>query len=40
LHAAELPALRWKLANLRTFSQRRPAAFENQAKMLEKNLGF
>lgn len=34
-HAAELPALRWKLANLQTFSQRRPADFEKQAGVLE-----
>lgn len=27
-YAAELPALRWKLANLQTFRQRRPADFE------------
>ncbi|MBM3341101.1 MAG: nucleotidyl transferase AbiEii/AbiGii toxin family protein [Betaproteobacteria bacterium] len=34
-HAAELPALRWKLANLQTFSKRRPADFEQQARALE-----
>jgi predicted nucleotidyltransferase component of viral defense system len=34
-HAADLPALRWKLANLQTFSQRRPADFEKQAGVLE-----
>jgi predicted nucleotidyltransferase component of viral defense system len=34
-HAAELPALRWKLSNLQTFSQRRPADFEKQAETLE-----
>jgi hypothetical protein len=34
-HAADLPALRWKLANLKTFSQRRPADFERQAGVLE-----
>lgn len=34
-HAAELPALRWKLANLQTFHKRRPDDFENQAKALE-----
>jgi len=37
-HAAELPALRWKLTNLRTFSQRRPADFETQARALETSL--
>lgn len=30
-HASELPALRWKLNNLQTFSQRRLADFEKQA---------
>lgn len=30
-HAAELPALRWKLSNLETFRKRRPADFEAQA---------
>lgn len=34
-HASELPALRWKLENLQTFSQRRPADFEKQAGALE-----
>jgi predicted nucleotidyltransferase component of viral defense system len=34
-HASELPALRWKLNNLQTFSQRRPADFEKQASTLE-----
>jgi predicted nucleotidyltransferase component of viral defense system len=34
-HAAELPALRWKLVNLQTFRQRRPADFKKQAAMLE-----
>lgn len=38
-HAAELPALRWKLANLRTFQKRRPDDFESQAKALETKLG-
>jgi predicted nucleotidyltransferase component of viral defense system len=33
-HAAHLPALRWKLANLRTFGQRRPADFARQAEAL------
>jgi hypothetical protein len=35
-HAAQLPALRWKLDNLRTFSQRRPADFAVQATKLGK----
>ena len=34
-HASELPALRWKLGNLQTFSQRRPADLEKQAATLE-----
>ena len=34
-HASELPALRWKLGKLQTFSQRRPADFEKQAATLE-----
>jgi hypothetical protein len=34
-HAAQLPALRWKVANLETFSQRRPADFAAQAHALE-----
>lgn len=38
-HAAELPALRWKLSNLETFRQRRPADFERQAQLLESHLG-
>lgn len=33
-HASALPALRWKLGNLQTFSQRRPADFEKQAATL------
>lgn len=37
-YAAELPALRWKLANLETFRKRRPADFESQAKALETGL--
>lgn len=37
-HASELPALRWKLANLETFRQRRPADFEKQAALLESRL--
>jgi hypothetical protein len=38
-HAAELPALRWKLANLEIFRKRRPRDFENQAKELDAKLG-
>lgn len=38
-HASELPALRWKLNNLQSFSQRRPMDFEKQASTLEKLLG-
>lgn len=38
-HAAELPALRWKLANLATFRDRRPADFERQATLLAEQLG-
>jgi predicted nucleotidyltransferase component of viral defense system len=38
-HAAELPALRWKLANLETFRKRRPRDFESQAKELDTKLG-
>lgn len=38
-YSAELPALRWKLANLETFRERRAADFEQQAKELEDNLG-
>jgi predicted nucleotidyltransferase component of viral defense system len=34
-HASELPALRWKLGNLQTFSQRRPADLEKQAATLK-----
>jgi predicted nucleotidyltransferase component of viral defense system len=37
-HAAELPALRWKLSNLETFRKRRPADFESQAQALEAHL--
>lgn len=33
--ASELPALRWKLGNLQTFSQRRPADFEKEAGTLK-----
>lgn len=38
-HAADLPALRWKLANLVTFRERRPSDFEQQAASLEALLG-
>jgi predicted nucleotidyltransferase component of viral defense system len=38
-HAAELPALRWKLANLATFRDRRPVDFERQAGLLAEQLG-
>lgn len=38
-HAAELPALRWKLTNLATFRDRRPADFERQAGLLAEQLG-
>lgn len=38
-HAAELPALRWKLANLETFRKRRPADFSAQAEALDACLG-
>lgn|SRR5574338_10802 len=37
-HAAELPALRWKLVNLQTFQKRRPDDFERQAHALEARL--
>ena len=37
-HAADLPALRWKLSNLLTFRQRRPADFTRQAEVLESKL--
>jgi predicted nucleotidyltransferase component of viral defense system len=37
-HAEELPALRWKLANLKTFQKRRPEDFERQARALEVQL--
>lgn len=37
-HAAELPALRWKLRNLATFRDRRPADFERQAELLVEQL--
>ncbi|WP_080408376.1 nucleotidyl transferase AbiEii/AbiGii toxin family protein [Burkholderia ubonensis] len=34
-HVADLPALRWKLANLDTFRQRRPAVFAQHVEELE-----
>lgn len=37
-HAAELPALRWKLTNLETFRKRRPQDFAAQADALEAGL--
>ena len=37
-HAAELPALRWKLTNLKTFRKRRSVDFERQATALEGHL--
>lgn len=37
-HAGELPALRWKVANLQTFRQRRPEEFRRQLTELETRL--
>ncbi len=37
-HAAELPAHRWKLANIQTFKERLPEDFEGQAKKLDELL--
>lgn len=37
-HAAELPALRWKLNNLETFRKQRPADFTAQADALDAGL--
>lgn len=37
-HAAQLPALRWKLANLETFRKRRPQDFAAQADALDASL--
>lgn len=37
-HAAEMPALRWKLSNLETFRKRRPSDFSAQAALLEAGL--
>ncbi|PZQ30582.1 MAG: hypothetical protein DI562_06765 [Stenotrophomonas acidaminiphila] len=39
-HAADLPALRWKLTNLEKFRDRRPADFERQAKLLAEQLAL
>lgn len=38
-HAADLPALRWKLANLEAFRKRRPTDFSAQADALVTGLG-
>ncbi len=38
-HAAQLPALRWKLSNLETFRKRRPDDFAAQAAALDTGLG-
>jgi hypothetical protein len=38
-HAAQLPALRWKLANLQAFRQRRTADFDMQARALDAGFG-
>ena len=38
-HAKDLPALRWKLANLQIFRKRRESDFNLQAKILETKLG-
>ena len=37
-HAAQLPALRWKLSNLETFRKRRPEDFTAQADALDAGL--
>lgn len=39
-HAEELPALRWKLANLKTFRGKRPADFRYQAAQLIERFGY
>jgi len=39
-HAAELPAVRWKLANLEVFRKRRPADFAAQAEALDAGLAL
>lgn len=38
-HAAELPALRWKFANLKVFQKRRRKDFDHHVKILESKLG-
>ena len=38
-HAAQLPALRWKLNNLETFRKKRPKDFAAQAAALDAGLG-
>ncbi|SFM13223.1 nucleotidyl transferase AbiEii/AbiGii toxin family protein [Halopseudomonas yangmingensis] len=38
-HAAQLPALRWKLSNLETFRKRRPDDFAAQSAALDTGLG-
>ena len=38
-HAEELPALRWKLANLETFRSKRPADFQRQTAQLLEGFG-
>lgn len=37
-HAAQLPALRWKLSNLAAFREKRPADFRTQANTMLKSL--
>ncbi|XQU68851.1 Nucleotidyl transferase AbiEii/AbiGii toxin family protein [Cupriavidus sp. H18C1] len=37
-HVCQLPAVRWKLGNLETFRQRRPAEFAKQAELLDEGL--
>ena len=38
-HLAELPAIRWKLLNLRIFRDRKPEAFAEQIRKMEQLLG-
>lgn len=38
-HAAQLPALRWKLSNIETFRKRRPDDFAAQCAVLDTGLG-
>jgi len=38
VHASEMPALRWKVDNLRTFQKRRPKDFEAHIRALERGL--